>query len=116
MEPNSCSSVLRASHILWHSCNCIIDALLPLVRNGIGDDVIFICSKFGTVSFENIVERSAYENVSKSQSGTNKVIDDTNLANLEAEEPALDRMNSSLASIRFQYFSPPLHSMKIARL
>ncbi len=40
-------------------------------------------------------------------------MDDTNLANLEAEEPALDRMNSSLASIRFQYFSPPLHSTKL---
>ena len=35
----------------------------------------------------------------------------TNLARLEADDPALDRMNSSLASIKFQYFSEPAHSI-----
>ena len=29
---------------------------------------------------------------------------------LEAEDPALVRINSRRASIIFQYFSPPLHS------
>jgi hypothetical protein len=79
---------------------------LPLIGNVVTYYIVLPHTKLSTISLENPIECSAltYKYVNETQGIT------TYFEILEAEDPAVERMNARRLSVKFQNFSLPPHS------
>ena len=106
--------MLGSSIFSVHPTDHIINTLLPLIRNHISDHIIFTRAISSTVCLQNIIECPVYQDY-RLMITRYLIKTAAYLVILTVELPAFDRMNSRRSSMRFQYFSHPLHSAYIER-
>jgi len=87
--------------------NNIINSLLPVISNDIPYLIVFTNSVGFSISLEDIPECPAYR---CEYSIVEELRDNTYLIALLGLDPASLRTNARRWSIKFQYFSAPLHS------
>ena len=96
-------------HLLYPSNN-LVNSLLPFVSDDVPYVIIVACAVIISVSLEDIPECPACILGWKHTVVEEGQRDKTHLATLAASDPASLRTNARRWSMRFQYFSPPLHS------
>jgi len=97
-------------HLLYSS-NDLINSLLPVISNDIRYVVIVTCTVSISISLEDIPECPACILGWKCMVAEEGPGDETHLATFALSDPASLRTNARRWSMRFQYFSPPLHSL-----